>query len=68
MAGAVEADFEVVAGGGAAHFLSEQAFDLAAREAGVIGDFQKRQGFCEIGFHQLDDLQHLGILHAEAGP
>lgn len=66
VAGPVEADFEIVAGRRAAHFLSEEAFDLAAREAGVVGDFQERQRFCEIGFHQLDDLQHLGILHAEA--
>lgn len=41
VAGAVEADFEVVAGGGAAHFLSEEALDLAARKAGVVGDFEQ---------------------------
>ncbi len=68
VAGAVEADFEVVAGGRAAHLLPEQALDLAAREAGIVGDFEERQRLGEIGFHQLDDLQHLGILHAEAGP
>ncbi len=67
VAGAVETDFQIVAGRGPAHFLAEEAFDLAARQAGTLGDFEQRQGLGEIAFHQFDDRQHLGILDAEAG-
>ena len=67
MAGTVEADFQIVAGRGAAHLGAEQPLDLAARQVDMVGDLDQRQRLGEIAFHQLDDGQHLGVLHAKAG-
>ena len=66
MAGAIQPDFQIVAGRGAAHFLSEERFYLAAGMSGMIGDFQQRKRLRKIAFHELDDRENLGVLHTEA--
>ena len=67
MPGAVEPDLQIVAGRRAAHLLAEQPLDLAPRQADRVGDLDQRQRLGEVRLHQLDDVEHLGVLHAEPG-
>ena len=67
VAGAVEPDLQIVARRRAAEIAPEQALDLAPRQARILGDLDQRQRLGDVGFHQLDDEEQLGVLQAEPG-
>jgi hypothetical protein len=66
VAGALEAELEVVLRRGAAHVAAKEALELAAREADILGQLLLRQRVLDVGFHQLDRHDELGMVDAEA--
>ena len=67
LAGAAQAQFQIIFGRHGVQVLLEQPFQLAAGDANIKGNVVGGQRFFNIGFHQAHCLGELGLAAANAG-